>query len=329
MKTYSRRSSTGPKTKGFNSDASIGSMAVISGIIFDIKRYAINDGPGIRTTVFLKGCPLSCIWCHNPESVSFKPQKMYNVSKCIGCGKCVSACPNLACRLTKEGIVTDPTLCRECGGCADVCPTKAAEMSGRSATVDSIMKIIGEEVIFYDQSGGGVTFSGGEPLAQPEFLTALLTACGEGEIHRTVDTSGFASTEILLNVAEETDFFLYDLKVMDPEKHKRLTGVDNKKILDNLRILAEAGADIAIRIPLIRGINDDAGNIDETARFVSNLAGSKKEVHLIPFHNIAEGKYAKLGVPYNPEEMKEPTEAEQNAAVKHFERYGVSAQIGG
>jgi pyruvate formate lyase activating enzyme len=172
-----------------------------TGTIFDIKRYAINDGPGIRLTVFLKGCPLSCVWCHNPESIDPKPQKMVLNTACIGCGECVKACPHGACKLGAQGIVTDKSKCNLCGLCAKVCPSEATEMAGRRASVAEIMEMVDKEILFFDKSGGGVTFSGGEPLMQVEFLLALLEACGARQVHRAVDTCGLVRTDDLLRVA--------------------------------------------------------------------------------------------------------------------------------
>ncbi len=298
-------------------------------LIFDVKRYAINDGPGIRLTIFLKGCHLSCDWCHNPESISREVQKMYSANKCIGCGICVDACPQDACELTPEGIVTDTSLCKLCGICADVCPTKATEMSGQPATVEGIMKIIEKETIFFDQSGGGVTFSGGDPLYHPEFLIELLDACGEREIHRTLDTTGFARTEVLLNVATRTDHFLYDVKMMDSELHKKHTGIGNELILHNLMTLSETGASINIRIPLIHGLNDDDENIEQTAVFVATLAGEKKRVNLLPYHNIAAKKYEKLGQANDSSGMSEPDEQKQQHVIDIFKSHGLEAMIGG
>jgi pyruvate formate lyase activating enzyme len=204
-----------------------------SGRVFDIKRYAINDGPGIRVTIFLKGCPLACRWCHNPESISPEVQKLYTASKCIGCGECVKVCPLQACELTEEGIKTNADLCDVCGKCAEVCPAKATEMSGQYESVDDLMAVIEKERPFFEQSGGGVTFSGGEPLLYPKFLTEILDACGERSIHRAVDTAGLAKKDVLLKIASRTDLFLFDLKLMDSEKHKNWTGVGNEVILDN------------------------------------------------------------------------------------------------
>ena len=294
-----------------------------------MKRYAINDGPGIRITIFLKGCYLNCAWCHNPESISTKVQKMYSADKCMHCGTCVEACPEKAITLTSAGIVTDTKLCKLCGTCADVCPTKATEMSGRTATVDEIVALVEKERIFFDQSGGGVTFSGGEPLMHAKFLITLLDACGARGVHRTVDTTGLAKTETLLEVAKRTDHFLYDLKMMDSVRHKKWTDVENERILHNLQILAETGASINIRIPLIKGVNDDAENIAATAKFVAGLAGEKKRVNLLPYHNIAAKKYEKLGTAWDPGGMAEPEKYEQESIIAQFAEYGVEAMVGG
>jgi pyruvate formate lyase activating enzyme len=298
-------------------------------LVFDIKRYAINDGPGIRVTIFMKGCPLTCRWCHNPESISRKIQKMYSKSKCIGCGECVRICPVQACKLTPDGIVTDDELCIACGSCAQICPAKATEMSGGYETVENLLAVIERERPFFDQSGGGVTFSGGEPLLHPEFLCEILDACGRLGIHRTVDTSGMAKTKTLLQVANRTDLFLYDLKLMDTNRHKAWTGADNTLILQNLRVLAESGAEIQIRIPLIKGVNDDNHNIDATAVFVAGLAGPRKPVNLLPYHNVAEGKFTRLGKTFKDGAMSEPHSADLERVISGFLSHGLTASVGG
>lgn len=305
------------------------SINLMQPLIFDVKRYAINDGNGIRMTFFLKGCPLSCAWCHNPESQSPHPQKMYTADKCIGCQSCVEACPENACELTPNGIVTDLELCTVCGTCADVCPTRATEISGRVMSKEEIFAKIENERVFFDQSGGGVTFSGGEPLQHADYLIELLDECGKRGIHRTVDTTGLAKTETLLEVAKHTDHFLYDLKMMDSALHKKWTGVPNEKILENLKILSKAGANINIRIPLIKGVNTDEENIRKTAAFVADLAGEKKCVNLLPYHNIAARKYQKLGGTYHSDGMAEPSNEEQEKAIAIFAEYGLEAIIGG
>ncbi len=299
------------------------------GLIFDIKPYSINDGPGIRITIFLKGCPLSCVWCHNPEGISPDVQKLYTKSRCIGCGTCVENCPKDALKLTAEGIVTDTHLCDLCGICADVCPTKAMEMSGKQVTVEEIMGRIRRETVMMDHSEGGVTISGGEPMMQSDFLIDLLEALGREGIHRAVDTTGLTKTETLLKVAMHTDLFLYDLKMMDPIKHRQFTGVSNEKILKNLVTLSGAGANVNIRIPLIRGVNADEDNIRQTAEFIASLPGDKKLVSLLPYHNIAIHKYGKLGQDYEKGEMEEPGANEIEAAISIFSEFGLVAGVGG
>jgi pyruvate formate lyase activating enzyme len=298
-------------------------------LIFDIKRYAINDGPGIRVVIFFKGCNLHCAWCHNPESISAKIEKMYAPAKCIKCGSCVEACPENAITLTSEGILTDPELCKICGKCAEVCPTKAIEMSGKVMSVSEIMNIIEKERIFFDQSGGGVTFSGGEPLVHTKMLIRLLDECGKRGIHRAVDTAGNVSTETLLEVAKRTDLFLYDVKMMDSDLHREWINSGNEKILENLKVLAKAGKHIIIRIPLIGGINDTDKNIELTAKFISELAGEKKLVHLLPYHNIAQNKYMKLGKSDDFEKLKEPGKESLANSIAIFEAYGIKASVGG
>jgi len=297
--------------------------------VFDIKRYAISDGPGIRMTIFLKGCPLSCRWCHNPEGISPAIQKMYTESKCIGCGECVDHCPEQACELTDEGVVTDEKLCTACGLCAQVCPARASEMSGHYETVAELMKVIENERPFFDQSGGGVTFSGGEPLLYPDFLCAALDACGKLRIHRTVDTSGLVSKGKLLEVATRTDLFLYDLKLMDSKRHEQWTDAGNRRILKNLQALAATGADIQLRIPLIKGVNTDEANIEATAVFVAALPGPEKTIRLLPYHDVAGSKAAKLGQRHDRGSMTEPAEADLERIVTQFAGHGLTAAVGG
>jgi pyruvate formate lyase activating enzyme len=298
-------------------------------LIFDIKRYAINDGPGIRVVIFFKGCNLHCAWCHNPESISPKAEKMYTPAKCIKCGTCVESCPENAITLTPDGIITDSELCKTCGKCAEVCPTKAIEMSGKVMSVNDIMDIIEKERIFFDQSGGGVTFSGGEPLVHIKMLTELLDECRKRGIHTAIDTAGNVSTGIILELAGKTDLFLYDLKMMDSSLHKKWIGSGNERILHNLRAIAETGIQIIIRIPLIGGVNDTDENIELTAKFISDLAGHKKEVQLLPYHSIAQNKYTKLGKSEDFEKLQEPDKKTLSKAIEKFGEFGIRASVGG
>ncbi|PKP49286.1 MAG: glycyl-radical enzyme activating protein [Bacteroidetes bacterium HGW-Bacteroidetes-11] len=298
-------------------------------LIFDIKRYAINDGPGIRVVIFFKGCNLHCAWCHNPESISAKAEKLYSPSKCIKCGSCVEACEQNAILLSADGIVTDNQRCVMCGKCCEACPALALEMSGKVMSVDEIITIIEKERVFFEQSGGGVTFSGGEPLLHSDLLIKLLEECGKRGIHRTVDTAGNVREETLLEVAKQTDLFLFDLKMMDSALHKLWTGSDNTLILQNLKKLAETGAGIIIRIPVIGGVNDSDENIEQTARFISELAGDSKEVQLLPYHNIAQNKYLKLGRKDNSEKLREPDKETLAATIEKFRQFGIKAGTGG
>ena len=299
-----------------------------TGIIFDIKKYAIHDGPGIRTTVFLKGCPLSCPWCHNPEGLSIKPQVVYNREKCIGCGECVTACPENALSLSPQGVETDFARCRHHGTCVLICPAEARESAGETISVENLVNIIAKDVPFYDESGGGVTFSGGEPLFQPEFLMAVLDACAILHIHRAVDTTGYTDSDTITAVAERSDLFLFDLKLMDPEKHKCYTGVSNRKILANLERIAGMDLDIIIRMPLLPGINDDDENIDKTGRFIAALPGVRK-IDILPYHDFQKTKYSKFAIPYRAEAIASPSNQQVAAVVERLEDFGLNVTIGG
>ena len=298
------------------------------GIIFDIKKYSIHDGPGIRTTVFFKGCSLRCWWCHNPEGLSIKGELILREEKCIGCHECMKVCPHDAISVSENGLVTSREQCKSCGTCAAVCPTRAREMVGREMTVDEVMDEIEKDVIFYDESGGGASFSGGEPMMQPEFLGALLDACREREIHTAVDTIGYAATGKVLEIAEKTDLFLYDLKHMDPEKHFLYTGVSNELILKNLSVLAGNGARLNVRIPLIPGVNDDDENISRTATFISSLPGVRK-VNILPYHGAGREKYGRLGLCYRLPDQKALSIDRTEEIAKNLSAHGLEVKIGG
>lgn len=300
-------------------------------LVFDIKRYAINDGPGIRITIFMKGCPLSCVWCHNPEGLSSRKEKLYTKKKCIGCQTCVKACPEQALTLTPDGIVTDRTRCTLCGTCAEVCPALAMEISGTEYSTDALMKEIEKETVFMDRSEGGVTFCGGEPLLHPEPLLELLRRCGEQGIHRAVDTTLFARPEVVREVINNCELFLVDLKQMDSAKHKYFCGVPNEPILANLRMIAEAGHDFYLRIPLIEGVNADEENITRSAEFLASLPWKHRTVNLLLYHDIGKGKHEKLGTIYNPGHCAFATPSDETVERCRgiFANYGIETAIGG
>lgn len=269
---------------------------VTTGLVFNVQRYSLRDGPGIRTTVFLKGCPLGCWWCHNPESRGREPFVHYDAERCLRCGACVEACARGALSLTPAGVVTDSALCDGGAACVAACPSEARTLVGRSVTVEALMDEVEPDRLYYDESGGGVTFSGGEPLLQWRFLLEVLAECGRRELHRAVDTTGFAAPEVLMRVARDTDLFLYDLKVMDPELHRRVTGVPLRPILNNLVRLVHAGARVEIRIPLIPGVTDDR-SIEQSGEFLRTLPGIEG-VRLLPFHASARDKHRRFGLPW-------------------------------
>lgn len=299
-----------------------------TGTIFDIKRYAIHDGPGIRTTVFLKGCPLQCWWCHNPEGLADSPQRLYNADRCIGCEACIDACPQDALSRSNDGIRVNPQKCEQCFKCAAVCPSGAVQKIGRSVSVAELMQTIVSDRLFYDESGGGVTISGGEPLSQAEFLLELLTACGRTGIHRAVDTCGYADPDQILAVARQTDLFLFDLKLMDTRKHRKYTGMPNETILANLELLAARNANVVVRIPVIPGVNADDDNMRQTARFLTARPGIRK-VHLLSYHSTARKKYRQLGLDFIPADIAGPTSAETRRLASLLESYGLQVSLGG
>lgn len=299
-----------------------------SGSVFNIQRYSVQDGPGIRTTIFLKGCPLCCWWCHNPEGRSAKPEILVQEGRCLACGECRAACPFSGGDEGKGPLMSRDDSCLLCGACVAACPAEARQMVGRQMTVKQVMEEVLKDRIFYDQSGGGASFSGGEPLAQPEFLVALLEACRDLEIHTTVDTCGYGQWEHLESVAGLTDLFLYDLKVMDDSRHQRLTGVSNLLILENLRLLGRIHSNIWVRVPIVPGINDNREDLDAVASFAAAISGVR-QVNLLPYHRSGLHKARRLGQSYPLADTPQPSVAQMEEYKERFRAFGLQVYGGG
>jgi pyruvate formate lyase activating enzyme len=287
------------------------------GVVFNIQKYSIHDGPGIRTTVFLKGCPLDCSWCHNPESKSPDPQVHRTEARCVQCGQCVDACPQRS--EAGTGIAGNSAECLLCGACVDVCPTEARQMVGRRMTVAEVMANVLQDQIFYDESGGGVTFSGGEPLMQPEFLRGLLSECRREGVHTAIDTCGFAPQQQLLNLAKLTDLVLYDVKALDERLHQQFTGSSNQIILDNLRALGSAHDNIWIRVPVVPGFNDNEKELTATARFVAEIP-NVTQVNLLPYHALHRHKMSLAGRMNGPAAASDDSDARASQSATDLEK---------
>lgn len=291
-------------------------VAAGKGRIFNIQRYSLQDGPGLRTTVFLKGCPLACAWCHNPESQSADRAMIKLEQRCIACGSCFAIC--------EPG--EDPASRPE--ACVDVCPTGARQMLGRDVEVEELLEEVLHDRAFFDQSGGGVTLSGGEPLLQPGFVVKVLIALKRRGVHTALDTCGLGRREDLLTAAALADVVLFDLKHMDDAQHRVWTGAGNAAILANLTALGQMHGQIWIRVPVIPGVNDDLQNMEATARFVAGIPGVRR-LDLLPYHSTGAAKFRRLGKEYVLEQVQPPTPEHMASLVQLFQAHGITASVGG
>jgi len=295
--------------------------APVTGRVFNVQRYSLHDGPGIRTTVFLKGCPARCLWCHNPESQAFGPEVIRVETRCASCGTCEAVCPHGA-------PPPGSGLCTACGDCVEACPAGARELVGRETAVDEVMAEVLRDRIFFQESGGGVTFSGGEPLAQLEFLRALLEAARGHGLHTAVDTCGFAPREALLGLVPLVDLFLFDVKLIDDARHRELTGLPTGPILDNLRALVAAHPSVWIRVPIVPGHTDDEADVAAIAALVDELP-RVRHVSLLPFHATGGAKARRLGRPAPLESLAPPPPEKMETLADFFRERGLAVSIGG
>jgi pyruvate formate lyase activating enzyme len=298
-------------------------------LIFDIKKFAIHDGVGIRTTVFFKGCPLNCWWCHNPESLNPKPELVLYENKCIGCGGCFKVCPQKAHEiLPNKNRVYHKEKCLLCGKCSGICYAEALVMQGRKVTVEELMVELRKDIPFYKNSDGGITLSGGEPMYQHVFVEALLKQCKSEGLHTIIDTCGYTSWKKFKKVLPYLDSVLYDLKHINDHKHKIYTGVSNRLILRNLYRIGDYGLPLTIRIPIIPGINDTKENIIGAAQFLLGVKNIIK-VELLPYHNLAESKYIRLGKEYKLNDLTPPDKEDVNIIAEWISSFGLKVQVGG
>lgn len=281
---------------------------IIKGTIFNIQRFSLHDGPGIRTSVFFKGCPLNCIWCQNPEGISREPQLIRQRQKCIGCYSCFDRCPQGAIKKGPTGPIVDRALCRNCLLCSDICPAGAVEKAGREIDAAELVTELLKDRVVFEESGGGVTFSGGEPFMQPAFLIEVLQLLKQHDIHAAIETCGYTSWSWLEKAAALTDLFLYDLKLIDDDQYLKYTGISGSKILKNLKKLVNLNVAIQVRIPIIKGINDDEKRLKKAAAYLRDIGIDT--IELIPYHSFGEAKYEKIGRDYKLKGLPKYSEAD-------------------
>lgn len=308
----------------------INNLEISKGFVFDIQHYSIHDGPGIRTTVFLTGCPLKCLWCQNPESQQLYPRLFFRYDKCTGCGKCIPVCIHGAVVLNGKSAKTNRQLCKGCGECIKACPSEARSIIGKEITSEEVFKDVSSDKIFYQESNGGVTLSGGEVLFQPEFSSSILELCKNHDIHTAIETSGYGSWENMKQILAYTDLVLFDFKHLDDYEHKKLTGVSNKTILENAKkIWHDLKIPIIARVPVIPGCNDSITNINQTADFISAELDKSVNVDLLPYNSLGETKYKNLEQPWNGFSGTIPSDEKMNELRNIFKSYGLSVKIGG
>lgn len=300
----------------------------VTGSVFNIQRYSLHDGPGIRTTVFLSGCPMSCQWCSNPESQPLKGTLMHNSRTCLRCGRCAQVCPAGAITMTVEGPVIDRVQCDLCGVCADNCPPHAMKLSAKRMTVDEVMQVVRSDRPFYRRTGGGVTVSGGEPLLQPEFAVGLLKAAKGAAIGTTLETAGYVPWSSVEAVVPWVDYLLYDIKHLDSEIHQSYTGVPNTLILDNLRKVVPLARHLIVRVPVIPGFNATDGAIREITGFALDLDGVE-ELHLLPYHRHGQAKYTQLDRTYEFEGVAPLSDERENELAEIVRNLGLECRIRG
>jgi pyruvate formate lyase activating enzyme len=299
----------------------------VKGTVFNIQRYSIQDGPGIRTTVFLKGCPLRCAWCSNPESQSLRPEIAHRDSLCTKCGKCIEVCNAKAISLGDKGVTINRQLCTNCGDCVKVCLPAALKIFGEEMTAAEVFEQVKKDVEFYRNSGGGVTVSGGEPLSQPEFVAALFKLCRDAAIHTCIETCGLAGIKALDKVLPYTSLVLFDIKLTEPETHLEWTGRSNEEILRNLRIIIKKEIPVIIRIPLIPGVNDTDEELKNIARIAAGAPGGPVKVNLLPYHKFGLGKYQMLDRKYELEELNTQSDAKIQSIKQIFDSLGLESEV--
>jgi pyruvate formate lyase activating enzyme len=299
----------------------------VTGRVFRIARFSVHDGPGIRTTVFLKGCPLRCAWCHSPESQRPEPQLAFHQDRCVACGTCIPACAEGAIASEAGVVVLDRARCRVCGACAEACPSGAREVVGRAWASDDLLATLARDEVFFDESGGGVTFSGGEPLVQAAFLAEMLRLCRGRGIHTAVDTCGMADRAAFDEIAPLADLFLFDVKAADDVRHRAITGASNAVIVDNLRRLASRGARIRARFPCVPDLTADDENVGQVGRLLAEVG--VRAVDLLPYHRAGTAKHARLGIEDPAPSLRVPTKEEVARAAATLAACGLQVHVGG